>query len=70
MGNKESTWSGLTLFRALHGHSLPLLYTDLCLLTVVRRVFLLLGIGVRHLPPPLSSNVSASYLPAIIQNSA
>ena len=53
-------------------HSPPLLYTDLCLvqqLTVVRHVFLRLVIGVRHLPPPSSSSVSASYLPVIIQTS-
>ena len=32
--------------------------------------FLCLIIGVRHLPPPLGSSVSASCFPAIIQNSA
>ena len=62
----------LALFRAvfsLLGHSLPLLYTDLCLLQPWSdmHVFLHLAIGVRYLPSPLSSSVSASCLPAIIQ---
>ena len=38
--------------------------------TVVKGVFLCLAIGGRHLPPPLSSILGASSLPAIIQNSA
>ena len=37
---------------------------------MVRDVFLHLAIGVRNLLPPLSSSVSTSYLPAIIQSSA
>ena len=63
-----SDW--ITLFRAvflLFRHSLSLLYTDLCLLQLWSDMF---SSGVRHLLLPLSSSVSASYLPAIIQNSA
>ena len=48
----------------------PSVHWSVLIATVVRQVFLHLGIEARHLLLPLSSIVSASYLPTIIQNSA